>query len=157
MGTFDWFKNLIEPIGEMLQRDPRFNNVRVFYDRSDDRTPPASTMPCINYFLDARLGQDTSRGVGSTGAGTSIQSRRSNVQLGFGIWVCHQIPAELDRQLFGLSSDMFDFFYEHRDWDNIRGIYILGDIDWDIDYSGAENGTIGTQKLTVTFDSITMP
>ncbi len=152
MGTFNWFKNLIEPIGEMLQRDPRFNNVRIFYDRSPEKIPPATTMPCINYFLDAPW-EDASRGSGST----SIQARRSNARLGFGIWVCHQNDSELDRQLFDLSSDLMDFLYEHRWWDERNGIAIIGDLVWDVDYTGAENGTVGTQRIVVQFESITTP
>lgn len=152
MATFNWFDHLIDRIGEQLRHDGRFDNVQIYYDR--ERQPvPADRMPAITYFLSAPF-EDRQRGTGAT----SMKTRRARIQLGFGIW-CYsgESADELDRQLFGISADLLDWFYENRNYDAIRGILIQDDIAWDVDYEGGENGIVGTQLLTVNFESLTAP
>lgn len=152
MGTFNWYEHLIVPIGEQLQKDPRFRHVKIFYDRTPDRFVPPDQCPAINYFLEGPWSDD-SRGTGAT----SLKVRMAKVRLGFGVWANHNDPKILDKQLFGLSSDLFDFFYERQNFDAVRGILISGDIPWDIDYNGLENSMHGSQRLLVNFESVTAP
>jgi len=149
LGTFDWFKLLIEPIGEQLQKDPRFQNVMVRYDRDVATPVEQNVMPCINYFLDATPWSDESRGTGAT----SMKTRRASIVLRFGIWCANADPKELDRQLFAIASDLFDFFYEEQNYDPIHGVFILGDLRWDVDYAGS----VGSQRIQVVFEALIAP
>ena len=107
-------------------------------------------MPAINYFLESPW-DDVARGSGSS----SLQRRTHTARLGFGVWVCDaRDPARLDSQLFSISGDLFDFFWEHRLFNRSKGIVIGDSIRWDVDYSGDETGIVGSQKLSVEFQQI---
>ncbi len=149
MATFNVFTDLIVPVGERLQREPRFAGINIFYDRSDDRLVPRENTPAINYFLEAPW-EDLMRGSGSF----SVNNRRMVARLGFGIWVYGgSTAAQTDQVLFGISGDLFDFFRERRDFNRTRGISIKDEIRWDVDYSGDEtNIFLATQKLSVEFE-----
>lgn len=107
-------------------------------------------MPGLNYFLEAPW-QDINRGSGSF----SLHTRKMQVRLGFAIWCFNSnSQADLDRQLFAISGDLFDFFRENVDFNQPKGIALRTDvpIDFDIDYQGDENAFVGTQKLSVGFE-----
>lgn len=155
MATFNVFEHLIEPIGESLQADTRFSGINIFYDRTREREVPRDLTPAINYFLEAPW-NDIARGSGAY----SLRSRMFKVKLGFGIWV-HDArdAASMDRRLFEISDNLFDFFRDNADFDSSRGIYVDVDeaIAFDVDYSGDDGGYMGTQKLTVGFKFISGP
>ena len=151
MPTFDLFNHLIEPVGKALQADPRFSALnKIYYDRTDSRAVPREIMPAMNYFCDPRA-DDLQRGSGSF----SIQTRRMRIRMGFAVW-CYssKSEADLDDQLFTYSGDLIDFFREHTEFDQTRGIFVdtKTPIDIDSDYQGGENAFVGSQKISVTFE-----
>jgi hypothetical protein len=148
---WDPYTDIIEAMKSRLEGDDRFGgrNVKILYDRTQDRQVPVEMMPAINFFLEAPW-HDIALGTGSmnlTGA------RHLILRFGFGIWVAGMDAADLDRNLFALGFDLFDFFYVNRLWNEPKGICIGSDIRMDFDYGNAVDGTlIGTQKLSVDFD-----
>ncbi len=151
MATFNVFKDLIQPLGEELQRNPTFAGVNIFYDREASHIIPREITPAINYFLEAPW-NDVARGSGSF----SLQSRILNTTLGFGIWIYGgENDAEADAHLFEISGNLFDFFRARRDFNRVKGIVIGDEIEWDYDYQGGETGLfLSTQKLSVPFQFI---
>ena len=151
MATFDIYGHLIEPAIKALQADPRLSALnKIYYDRTDDRQPPRETMPCMNIFFDPRV-EDANRGSGSY----SVQTRRMYVRIGFAVW-CYssKSEADLDEQLFGISGDVLDWFREHTEFDQTRGIFVRADVPIEIaiDYQGGENAFVGSQKISVSFE-----
>lgn len=76
------------------------------------------------------------------------------VRFGFAIWCYNSNQADLDRELFSISGDLFDFFRENVDFNQTKGIALNTSvpIDFDVDYQGDENAFVGTQKLSVGFE-----
>lgn len=149
MGTINPYVDLIVPLNDRLSRDTRFAGINIFYDRSSTRSVPRNDCPAINFWLQGPW-EDVMRGSGSY----SLQSRWMDLTMGFGIWVYGgNSPAELDQQLFQVSSDLFDFFRDNIEFNQPQGIVIDGrvPIRWDLDYSGDENNILGTQRLLVAF------
>ena len=150
MGAINPYTDLIKPMNDRLASDPRFAGINIFYDRSAQRSVPRNDCPAINFWLQGPW-EDIARGSGSY----SLQTRRMTVTLGFGVWIYGaNSPADLDEQLFQVSSDLFDFFRDNVEFDSVKGIQVDGrsPIRWDVDYTGDENNILGTQRLLVTFD-----
>lgn len=149
MATFNIFANVITPVGERLQRDPRFAGINIFYDRTAEHLVPRDLSPAINYFLESPW-EDLTRGSGAF----SLNTRRLLARFGFGLWVYGgNNAAKTDEALFQISGDLFDFFRDNRDFDNTNGVFIGDEIRWDVDYSGDETGLfLATQKLSVEFE-----
>ena len=152
MPTFSIYSDMIVPIGESIQRDPRFSRIKVYYDRTNDRVVPRDQMPAINYFLEPGW-QDVTRGTGAF----SLQNRKMTAYFGFACWAYDTIPARLDKNLFEMSGDLLDFFRETRELDRVRGIVSLDQIRWDVNYSSEDNNLVGSQRLIVGFECFGPP
>lgn len=145
MPRFDVWNHLIKPIGEQLQRDRRFGELRVFYDRAGDNVP-RELMPCIQYFLEAPM-SDIARG----SSVVSLQRRQVTINLSFVVWIYETDNAKLDEALFQVFGDLNDFFWEKRNFDPTHGVTLQGDISGDVDFQGDENGIVGTHKWNTEF------
>lgn len=152
MPVFNIYENMIVPLGESLQRDPRFGGIHIFYDRTNDRVPPRDQMPAINYFLEPGW-RDTTRGTGAV----SLQNRKMIAYFGFACWAYDTLPARLDKNLFDMSGNLLDFFRESRELSREHGICSMDEIQWDVNYSKEDNYMVGSQRLIVGFDSYGPP
>ncbi len=148
---WDPYEDIIVAMKNRLEGDDRFGgrDVKILYDRTEDRQVEIENMPAINFFLEAPW-HDIALGTGSMNL---RGPRQLTLRFGFGVWIAGQNAADLDRNLFALGFDLFDFFYENKLWNEPKGIVIGEDVRMDFDYGNAVDGTlIGTQKLSVTFD-----
>lgn len=150
MAVFNPYSDLIVPLGEGLQADPRFAGLNIFYDRTEEKVVPRENMPAINYFLETPW-TDIARG----SVGASLQTRRMYITIGIGVW-CYdtESSAALDAQLFAISMDIADFLREHTEFNTTLGIFLRHDvpITFDMDYSTDDGGAVGTHRIGANFE-----
>lgn len=106
----------------------------------------AADCPAINYFVD-RTWRDEE--YGSRAAG--VQMRRAYLMVGFGVWYFDQSADSLDETLFEISGTLQDWLRSHETFDQANAIDILGALPGQVDYSGDENGILGSHKITAKF------
>lgn len=150
MPTFRYYSDVLAPIKTKLDGDARFGgrDIRVFYDRTEDRQVNLDDMPCIQYFLISPW-DDTSVGVGNY----SIKNRKYTLRVGLCLWVWNDNVENMELTLDEVGGDLFDFLREHEYWDQSRQIVIGETINMDIDYPRTADGKmVGAQMFTVTFD-----
>lgn len=156
MPTFNVFNDLIQPLGERMQADPSFEGINIFYDRTKNKIVPREMVPAINYFwLQA---DDMARGSQSS----SLQTRRKNISIGFGIWSYGATAAELDSRLWAMEGALEDFMRNNVDFNrqdpNRRTTICIKDttpITSSPDYEQEANGILGTMLAVVPFELFT--
>lgn len=148
MPSFEIYDHLLAPIMEKLEADPRFEGVKVFYDRQDDEIVEPSLMPAINYFLQPDW-EDITRGSNTA----SLQDRKLTVNIGFGIWAFDINKAKLEQALFHIAGNLIDWLRENTEFDRTNGVSLSGSLRWTpVAAFGKDNNLIGTQRIVATFE-----
>lgn len=131
MPVFNVYKDLIVPIGEWLQATPQLQGIKIFYDRTEDRTPHVSLLPAINYFWMSPV-EDIARGSGSA----SLQLRRQSLTIGFGVWATHHDPSELDNIIWEMAQVLGDLLRSRTNFNPTLGITLKDTMAMDISRYG---------------------
>lgn len=109
MAKFNPYTEIISPVIEALQADPRFAGVNIFYDARKAKVPE-DLMPAINCFW-LPPGQDTARG----SQASSLQTRREWLSLGFCCWNTGP-DASADQSVWEMAGNIKDWMHEHVDF-----------------------------------------
>ena len=148
MPSFEIFDHLLQPISDRLEADPRFEGVKIFYDRRDDEIVESSLMPAINYFLQSDW-EDITRGSNTA----SLRDRKLTISIGFGVWAFDINKGKLDRALFHIAGNLIDWLRENTEFDRTNGVAVIGTIRWTpVAAFGEDNNMVGTQRIVAGFE-----
>ena len=138
---------LVVPLGERMQQDPRFRDVKnIIYDTDEIAF---DQMPAIEYYVDSPW-TDNQRGTGAY----SLQTRRLVTRIAFTIWIFDaKSRARMDHALFQISGLLLDFLHDNTEFDRTNGVLIDMSVPltWEVIRPGTEAGFVGVNRVIAQF------